>query len=315
MTDSATDLFGPAAQDLATVEAQLREEIAADPPEVAGPMADLFEAGGKRLRPALVLLAARCGTYEAQRVIPAAMAVEFTHAATLVHDDVIDRSATRRGRPTVAARLGDEPAIVIGDFYFAKAYEHAARTRAHEVVVILAEAVMKICAGEVRQQSIRYRYSTGVDEYMQRIEAKTATLLAACCDIGALLGGLSDKDREALRAYGRSLGLAFQIADDVLDYTGTEGEVGKPIGHDILDGFATLPLMLSSIELEDDRRLGVADARRIVEAVRASNGPRDALERAMNHARDAREQLQTLTRSEATDALASLTDYVVTRKL
>jgi geranylgeranyl pyrophosphate synthase len=315
LTESAADLFGAAALDLATVEAQLREEIAADPPEVAGPMSDLFEAGGKRLRPALVLLCARCGTYEAQRVITAAMAVEFTHAATLVHDDVIDRSATRRGRPTVAARLGDEPAIVIGDFYFAKAYEHAARTRAHEVVVILAEAVMKICAGEVRQQSIRYRYSTGVDEYMQRIEAKTATLLAACCDIGALLGGLSETNREALRSYGRSLGLAFQIADDVLDYTGTEGEVGKPIGHDILEGFATLPLMLSSIQLEDDRKLGAADARRIVEAVRTSDGPRDALEQAMKHARDARGQLQTLKRSEATDALASLTDYVVTRKL
>jgi geranylgeranyl pyrophosphate synthase len=278
-------------------------------------MADLFEAGGKRLRPALVLLAARCGTYEAERVLPAAMAVEVTHAATLVHDDVIDRSATRRGRPTVAAALGDEPAIVIGDFYFAKAYEHAARTRAHEVVVILAEAVMKICAGEVRQQSIRYRYSTGVDEYMQRIEAKTATLLAACCDIGALLGGLSEKDREALRNYGRSLGLAFQIADDVLDYTGTEGEVGKPIGHDILDGFATLPLMLSSIHLDDDRRLSELDASRIVEAVRNSDGPRDALAQAMTYARDARQQLQMLKHTEATDALASLTDYVVTRKL
>lgn len=315
MTESATELFGPVAQDLVTVEAQLRKEIASDPPEVAGPMADLFEAGGKRIRPALVLLAARCGNYEPARVIPAAMAVEVTHAATLVHDDVIDRSATRRGRPTVAARLGDEPAIVIGDFYFAKAYEHAARTRAHEVVVILAEAVMKICAGEVRQQSIRYRYSTGVDEYMQRIEAKTATLLAACCEIGALLGGLSEKDRDALRNYGRSLGLAFQIADDVLDYTGTEGEVGKPIGHDILDGFATLPLMLSSIHLEDDRKLSEADARGIVDAVRKSDGPPDALAQATNHARDAREQLQSLRRSEATEALVSLTDYVVTRKL
>ena len=315
MTESATELFGPVAHDLVTLEAQLRKEIGSDPPEVAGPMADLFQAGGKRLRPALVLLAARCGTYEVERVLPAAMAVEVTHAATLVHDDVIDRSATRRGRPTVAASLGDEPAIVIGDFYFAKAYEHAARTRAHEVVVVLAEAVMKICAGEVRQQAIRYRYSTGVDEYMERIEAKTATLLAACCDIGALLGGLSDTNREALRNYGRSLGLAFQIADDVLDYTGTEGEVGKPIGHDILEGFATLPLMLSSIHLDDDRRLNETDARRIVEAVRKSDGPRDALAQAMNHARDARKHLQNLKRNEATDALASLTDYVVTRKL
>ena len=315
MTESATELFGPVAEDLATVEVQLRKEIASDPPEVGGPMADLFDAGGKRIRPALVLLAARCGTYEEERVIPAAMAVEVTHAATLVHDDVIDRSATRRGRPTVAARLGDEPAIVIGDFYFAKAYEWAARTNVPQAVAILADAVMKICAGEVRQQSIRYRYSTGVDEYMQRIEAKTATLLAACCDIGALLGSLAEKDQDALREYGRSLGLAFQIADDVLDYTGTEGEVGKPIGHDILEGFATLPLMLSSIQVEDDRRLSEADASRVVEAVRKSNGPRDALEQAMKHARDARQQLQKVKRSEAVDTLASLTDYVVTRKL
>lgn len=315
MTESTTDLFGPATNDIAAVEAQLRKEIQADPPEVAGPMSELVEAGGKRLRPALVLLCAMCGNYDIDRAMPAAKAVEITHAATLVHDDVIDRSKTRRGRPTMAAALGDEPAIVIGDFYFAKAYEYAARTGSPEVVVILAEAVMKICAGEVRQQTIRYRYSTGVDEYMQRIDAKTATLLAACCDIGALLGGLDDSQRDAMRAYGRALGLAFQIADDVLDYTATEGEVGKPIGHDIIDGFATLPLMLASIRIEDDRKLSDHEARRVVEAVRNSDGPRRALETAGNHARDALQQLRTFPRGDVTDALASLADYVVTRKL
>src|SRR5690242_16285948 len=247
-------------------------------------MADLFEAGGKRLRPALVLLAARCGKYEAERVIPAAMAVEVTHAATLVHDDVIDRSAMRRGRPTVAASLGDEPAIVIGDFYFAKAYESAAATGVSDVVDILARAVMGICAGELRQQGIRYRYSTGVDEYMSRIESKTAVLLAACCDIGALLGELRPEQRDALRDYGRELGLAFQIADDVLDYTGTEGEVGKPLGHDLVEGFATLPMMLASIRVEDGRKLGEAEAREIVGAVREGDGPRRALEIAQQHA-------------------------------
>jgi heptaprenyl diphosphate synthase len=278
-------------------------------------MSDLFDAGGKRIRPALVLLCARCGAYDAGRVLPAAMAVEVTHAATLVHDDVIDRSATRRGRPTIAARLGDEPAIVIGDFYFAKAYEYAARTGSAEVVVILAEAVMKICAGEVGQQAVRYRYSTSVDEYMRRIEAKTATLIAASCDVGALLGGVSESERAALRAYGLSLGLAFQIADDVLDYTGTEGEVGKPIGHDVLEGFATLPLMFSSVHVDDNRRLSAAEAKRIVSAVRDTHGPRDALEQAKQHARDARAQLQKLTPGEPVDALAALTEYVVTRKL
>jgi len=315
LTEKTTDLFGPVASDLATIEEELRREIDRDPPEVARPMADLFQAGGKRIRPALVLLSAMCGSYELDRLIPAAVAVEFTHAATLVHDDVIDRSATRRGRPTVAAALGDEPAIVIGDFYFAKAYERAARTHLPQVVDILARTVMSICAGEVGQQAIRYRYGTNVEEYMQRIEAKTAKLLAACCEIGALLGGLANPDRAALSAYGRSLGLAFQIADDVLDYTGAEGEVGKPIGHDIAEGFATLPLMLSSIKLEEGQRLDEDDARRVADAVRNSDGPRLALELARDHANAARDQLAKLEPSEATSALASLTEYVVSRKL
>ena len=308
-------LFGPVASDLASVEDGLQADIDRDPPEVGAPMAELFAAGGKRIRPALVLLAAKCGRYDLERLRPAAMAVELTHAATLVHDDVIDRSTTRRGRPTVAATLGDEPAIVIGDFYFARAYEHAARTGVPEVVDVLARAVMAICAGEVRQQAIRYRYSTDQAEYMRRIEAKTATLLAACCDIGALLGGVAGDKRDALRAYGRELGLAFQIADDVLDYTATEGEVGKPIGHDIIEGFATLPLMLASIALEDQRRLTEREARDVVTSVRDSDGPRLALDEARKHAHAARQQLRLLEMSDASSTLASLADYVVTRKL
>ena len=315
MTDSAIELFGPVAADLATVEALLREEIASDPPEVGGPMADLFEAGGKRVRPGLVLLAGKCGTYDLSRLVEAAMAVELTHAATLVHDDVIDRSAVRRGRPTVAASLGDEPAIVIGDYYFAKAYERAAQTDSPDVVAILARAVMSICVGEVRQQSIRYQYNTDVGEYMERINAKTGVLLGACCEIGAVLSGLDDTQREALFMYGRYLGFAFQIADDVLDYTGTEDEVGKPIGHDILDGFATLPLMLAPVKLEDNRRLSEHEARTVVEAVRNSDGPRRALEEARNYASLARDQLKALHDSDATSALEVLADYVVSRKL
>jgi heptaprenyl diphosphate synthase len=313
------------AADLAAVEAALRDEIQGDPAVVAAPMADLFAAGGKRLRPALVLLSARFGHYDLDQLTPAAMAVELTHAATLVHDDVIDRSPVRRGRPTVAAALGDEPAIVIGDFYFAKAYEHAARTELTEVVGILARTVMEICAGEVRQQEIRYRYSTGVEEYMQRIDAKTATLLAACCDIGALLAGLPKPQRSALHAYGRLLGLAFQIADDVLDYLGSEGEIGKPIGQDIAEGFATLPLMFALEDesaarrlervLQDGRKLSSKEAATVVDVVRESGAPQRALERAREHATEASRQLESLPAGDVRDSLAALTDYVVTRKL
>ena len=311
--------------DLTAVEAALRDEIQRDPDVVAAPMADLFAAGGKRLRPALVLLSAKCGRYDLERLMPAAMAVELTHAATLVHDDVIDRSAVRRGRPTIAASLGDEPAIVIGDFYFAKAYEHAARTGSTEVVGMLARTVMEICAGEVRQQAIRFDYRTDVDEYMQRIEAKTATLLAACCDIGSVLSGLPAAQRSALHAYGRLLGLAFQIADDVLDYLGSLGEISKPIGHDIAEGFATLPLMLAREDahvakrldgvLSGGRKLSTQEAREVVEVVRGSGAPQQAIERAREYASAARKQLDAIDPGEARDSLAALTDYVVSRKL
>ena len=324
MTETQS-LFGPVARELDSVEQLLRSITAADPTEVGSPMSELLVAGGKRIRPGLVLLSASCGEYDAEPAIHAAMAVEMTHAATLVHDDVIDRSPTRRGRPTIAATHGDEPAIVIGDFYFSRAYQYAALTKSPEAVVILAEAVMGICVGEVRQQSIRFRYSTGVDEYIGRIEAKTALLLAASCRLGALLGGLPSAQSDALDEYGRLLGLAFQIADDVLDYTASEGEIGKPIGHDVAEGFATLPLMLAMKDsnvssrlaklLVDGRRLTADEARRVVEAVRASDGPSLALQEARRHADEARQQLSAFPRGEAVESLAAITGYVVTRKL
>lgn len=278
----------------------------------------MFSAGGKRLRPALVLLAASLGRFEVSKVIPAAMAVEITHAATLVHDDVIDRADLRRGRPTIAASHGNEPAIVIGDYYLVKAYELAARTENPEVVATLARAVMEVCAGEVGQYAKRYRYALSEDEYFDWIHDKTASLLAACCDIGALLGGVGVERREALHDYGIDLGLAFQIADDVLDYTGSRDEVGKPIGHDLLEGFATLPLMIALERgalqpIQDGRRLTPQEARDLAERVRDSGATEIALDRARTLASQARAQLAKLGDSDASTTLASLTDYVVSR--
>jgi geranylgeranyl pyrophosphate synthase len=184
---------------------------------------------------------------------------------------------------------------------------------------------MEICAGEVRQQAIRYRYSTGVDEYMQRIEAKTAALLAASCDIGASLAGVAPDLRSALHEYGRMLGLAFQIADDVLDYLGSEGEIGKPIGKDITEGFATLPLMLALEDasiasqlksvLQDGRELSAQQAGAVVDVVRESGAPQRALERARQYASVASRQTDGITVPDVRDALAALTGYVVSRKL
>ena len=312
-----TEPFGPVGEDLAELERRFRDSFAADHPAAAGPMADLFAAGGKRLRPALVLLTGRLGDCDLERLRPAAVAVELVHASTLVHDDVIDRAATRRGRPTVAATAGPEAAIVIGDHYFAKAYQEAARTGDPEVVAILASAVMRICAGELEQQASRYQWTPGLEAYLRRIEGKTAVLLAACCRIGARLGGLQAGAQEALGRFGLALGLAFQIVDDVLDYTGSEAELGKPVGHDLEEGMATLPMMLTPGAaglLEAGRPPAPEAASRVVELVRAGDGPAQALARADAYAEQARAELGAFTGAPA-EALAALATYVVSRRL
>lgn len=320
MTIGSAFLFGPVAADMARIEDRLRETVAADGEPMAGPMGDLFGAGGKRIRPALVLLAGQLGTYDFELLSPAAMAVELTHAATLVHDDVIDGSKVRRGRPTVAALLGDESAIVIGDHHFAKAYAQASLTGRHEVVHELAGAVMRICRGELRQQGFRYHYRVDGAEYLARIEAKTAALLSASAWIGGHLAGVGSGGEDSLRRYGIALGLAFQIVDDVLDYMGDAAEVGKPVGADLLEGHATLPLMLALEEdavlagrLKEGRAVAPEDIPDLVARVRASGGPRRALLEAERHAGDARRELGGFPESGARVSLTALADYVVRR--
>lgn len=310
------DLFAPVADDLARFEDQAREAIGADGPPLADAMGGLFAAGGKRLRPALVLLAGRLGRLTGAH-LHAAMAVELTHAATLVHDDVIDRSPVRRGRATVAAALGDAPAILVGDYYFAKAYHEAARCDDPAVVGAIASAVMTICRGELAQDRARYSYRPALEDYRARIEAKTAALLAASAWVGGRLGGLPEAAQDSLRHYGLELGLAFQIADDVLDYTAEAGELGKPVGHDLLEGHATLPLLLAELpeRLPEGEAIPASKVAEVVAAVRASRGPERALDEARRHAEQARRLLEGLPEGAARDSLAALTEYVVERRL
>jgi geranylgeranyl pyrophosphate synthase len=308
--------FGPVAEDLDRFEVRIRESIAGDGSPLAGPMGELFAAGGKRLRPALVLLAGRLGQL-GDAHFHAAAAVELVHAATLVHDDVIDNSALRRGHPTIAASLGDAPAIVVGDFYFAKAYQHAALTADPAVVGAIAGAVMRICRGELAQSFFRYRYRPTLAEYQERIEAKTAALLAASAWVGGRLGGLDEGEQAALMEYGIELGLAFQIADDVLDYTSGEAALGKPVGHDLLEGHATLPLLLADLlePLPDGIPLPPQRVAEVVAAVRASDGPGRALVEARRHAERARARLAGFPDGPVRESLDGLTGYVVERQL
>lgn len=311
------------AGDLARLEAELDASFGDDPEEAGPSMAALFRSGGKRLRPALVFLCARLGGVGYEAAAPAALAVELIHASTLVHDDVIDHSATRRGAPTVAVAAGEGAAIVIGDYYFARAYGEAARGGDARVVELLAGAVAQVCAGELRQQAERYRYQPGLYRYFRRIRLKTASLLEAACRAGALIGGLDPAQVDALGLYALELGLAFQIIDDLLDYVGAEQEVGKPVGHDLLEGSATLPLILARRDQDVAGRLGslLPDRKpltpeqvgQVVDLVRGSRGPAWTRERAEKLAERSRDMLASVPESDARAALLRVADYVVER--
>ena len=318
-----SDPFSLIAGDLGRVETRLLESLTADVELAGEPMKSLFAAGGKRLRPALVLLAGGVGGADFERLAPAAAAVELVHASTLVHDDVIDHSPTRRGQATIAAFSGEGRAIVVGDYYFARADGEAARCEVTEVVAILAEAVRRVCEGELRQQDERFRYRLGLYRYFRRIRLKTASLLEAACEMGAVLAGLDVGIREALRLYALYLGLAFQVADDLLDYTGEAADVGKPVGHDLLEGSATLPLMLArgdaavAAELDallpEKTPLSGDQVGRVVELVRSSRGPELTQARGRHLADRARDALASVPEGPARSALADLAAYVVER--
>jgi geranylgeranyl pyrophosphate synthase len=287
-------------------------------------MQQVLDAGGKRLRPALVFLAAGLGHPTGMDdVHRAAMAIEFIHNATLIHDDLIDGAPTRRGLRTIHETLGANPAIIIGDYYFAKGANLMSQIGNTSIDALLSETVMTICFGEMLQLTSQRRYDQSLDDYYAKIERKTAVLLAASTFCGGVLGGLPDAQVEAIRQFGRLLGMSFQIADDVLDYLATEEEVGKPVGNDLKQGTVTLPLMLARQDPSVDgqleailakRELLDADYAEVVRIVRNSSGIDASYGYAQRFGERARQQLQAFPPSPHRDALESLTSYVVRRR-
>ncbi|MCX8126995.1 MAG: polyprenyl synthetase family protein, partial [Dehalococcoidia bacterium] len=177
-------------------------------------------------------------------LVPQAAAVEVLHTATLVHDDIIDRSKTRRGRPTVNAVWGDAHAILLGDYLLAKAAELCAMTGNSRVVSLCAQTLMTISAGELEHSASTFELSKAKEHYYRWVKAKTAALFGMAAESGGILSGASEAEVTALREYGTNLGMAFQIVDDILDFTGNEAEMGKPAGEDLLQGVVTLPAIL-----------------------------------------------------------------------
>ena len=221
-------------------------------PQLAG---HIVSAGGKRLRPLLTLACARlCGYRGADRHVAIAAVVEFIHTATLLHDDVVDASELRRGRDTANAVWGNKPAVLVGDFLFARAFELMVEDGALKVLGILSRAASVIAEGEVHQLMTANDTATSEQDYLAVIEAKTAALFAAASRVGAVLADRPDDEEMALERFGRNLGIAFQLVDDMLDFSARETELGKAVGDDFRDGKITLPIVIAFARGDSEER-------------------------------------------------------------
>ena len=218
--------------------------------EAAG---SLIANSGKMLRPALVILAGRYGSYDAEKILDLAASVEMLHNATLVHDDIIDEAPLRRGNPALHAVYGNSKAVMMGDYLLSCSFTLAARSTTGTNGVALAHAVARICEGEVNQNAGRFGEDYSLRNYLRRIASKTAALFALSLAAGAREARVAEADCAVFTRIGYNIGMAFQIIDDVLDYAGDDGKTGKPLGRDLLEGIYTLPLLLA---LKDERYTG-----------------------------------------------------------
>lgn len=318
----AVDIFPEIAEDLAEVDDEILRSLDIDHPTVFEAATHLLRAGGKRIRPALVLLAGRFAQYDPARLVPLGAAVEMIHMATLVHDDVVDRSDTRRGWPTVRARWSDKIAVLAGDYLFAKAFVIVATHGTPEVIRILGEVVYNLSTGEIQQLQRLYSVDQDEPEYLQRIAKKTALFIAACCDVGAIASGAPPDVRGALRRYGYSVGMGFQIMDDILDLTAATRDLGKPAGLDLRSGVYTLPLIhaLAQPGHRDRLRrlvaleeLGDGHVGEIATLVEASGSMAYARQVAAQYIARAKDALAALPPVPTRDTLALIADFILTR--
>jgi octaprenyl-diphosphate synthase len=241
----SSQLFGPVASDFKAINELIESSLHSRVPLVAEIAAYLVQAGGKRLRPLLVLLAARSSGDSSPHPVKLAVAIEFLHTAMLLHDDVVDESTLRRGRRTANAEWGNAASVLVGDFLHSRAFELMVELGNIDVMALISKATNGIAEGEVQQLTLLQNTSTSEADYLEVIYRKTALLFEVSAESGAVLGGASASEAAAYREYGRHLGLAFQLMDDWLDYEGSAQELGKNTGDDLAEGKVTLPIILA----------------------------------------------------------------------
>lgn len=280
---SRNDIQNLVADELEKTEALMSAEMSSEVPLAELVMAYALNQGGKRFRPLLTLLSAGMCGYTGEQCITAAAFIEFIHNATLLHDDVVDESEMRRGQPTANIAFSNAASVLVGDFLYTRAFQLMVRTGNTDVLATMADATNLIAAGEVMQLSNMHDPDVDEVRYYRVIELKTAVLFSAACKVSAQLAAVSQEKIEALAEYGRRLGMAFQIMDDVLDYTGNAETIGKSLGDDLAEGKPTMPLIRAQSQLaeKDKQRL-----REIIE-----QGDREAI-------------TEVITLLQKTDALA-----------
>lgn len=324
--------------ELQACEAEIARELEASPVPLIREMGQYVAlAGGKRLRPILLLVSARLGRVGGPRAVRLGCVVELLHTATLIHDDVVDRAALRRGRASANARWGDDASVLVGDHLYARCMALLVADGDLQVMDVLASAMVSMTEAEVVQLERKRAGQLGEADYLRIIRQKTATFIAACCRLGGLAGGLPPGAVAALGVYGERVGIAFQIIDDSLDFGADEGRLGKAIGSDLREGKRTLPL-IATIErataVERARILGILDQgqRRVDAGDRGSAGPLDpgdlaevhrlvkvydgvgyAVDRASRYAAEGTAALAELPAGEAREMLARIAEYVVQR--
>jgi octaprenyl-diphosphate synthase len=290
-------------------------------PELAG---HLIAGGGKRMRPMLTLASARLLGYTGARHHRLAAAVEFIHTATLLHDDVVDGSDLRRGKRTANIIWGNPASVLVGDFLFSRSFELMVEDGSLKVLKILSNASAVIAEGEVNQLTAARRVDTGEDRYLEIINAKTAALFAAACRIAAVVAERPEGEEAALDAYGRNLGIAFQLVDDAIDYTSDAGTMGKDAGDDFREGKMTLPVILAYArgsaeerkfwkDAVEGRRDSDADFAHAVDLVRSSRAVEDTIARARHYGQRAIDALGPFAGGKAKDAMVEAVEFAVAR--
>ncbi|MBA7643935.1 Heptaprenyl diphosphate synthase component 2 [subsurface metagenome] len=309
-------------EDLDKVEDRLRSLSQVDFPHLSELLDYSLKSNGKRIRPVLTLLSGKFYDYNLDYLLPMATAVEVMHTATLVHDDAIDNSLVRRGSPTVYKLWGKEKAVLLGDYLFAEAGALTATTQNLRVIKLFADTLKTISRGELNQAFYAFNLEQGHQQYIQRVSKKTAALFSMATESGAALSQAPEESIQILIEYGHNLGIAFQIVDDILDFIGTEEELGKPVGSDLTQGTLTLPaLLLLEYYPEDNpvrkffsHRDELDNIKLAIELVRNSPIIEECYQVASDYCAKACRNLKLLPDNANCQSLINLADYVVNRK-